>query len=379
MSEGINHHRRRLVATGVMTVAAARLGVVGSARAQSGRLKPGDLLTDTVWQMTPAASRLPVEGELPSLDGAIGWLNSPPLTAVGLRKKVVLVNFCTYTCINWLRSLPYVRAWAAKYKDRGLVVIGVHTPEFVFEKDIDNVRRALKDMNVDYPIAIDSNYAIWRAFHNQYWPALYFVDAQGHVRHHQFGEGEYEQSERIIQRMLTEAGIDGINHDLVSVDARGVEAPADWGSLNSMENYVGYDLTENFSSPGGTAFDNGRVYAYPARLELNHWALSGDWTLEGNAAVLNEANGRIAYRFHARDLHLVMGPATRGTSVRYSVLIDGRPPGRARGSDLDEKGKGTVVEPRLYQLIRQTKPIADRQFEIAFFEPGVEAFAFTFG
>ncbi len=379
MSDGINHHRRQLVAAGVMTVAVAKLDAVGSARAQSGRIKPGDLPTNRAWQMTPAAFRLPVEGELPSLDGAIGWLNSRPLTAVGLRGKVVLVDFCTYTCINWLRTLPYVRAWAAKYKDRGLVVIGVHTPEFFFEKDIDNVRRALKDMSVDYPIAIDNNYAIWRAFHNQYWPALYFIGAQGHVRHHQFGEGEYERSENIIQQLLIEAGSDGTNRDLVSVDARGVEAPADWGSLNSTENYVGYDLTENFSSPGGTALDKGRVYAYPARLKLNHWALSGDWTLEENAAVLNEPTGRIAYCFHARDLHLVMRPVTRGAPVRYSVLMDGRPPGNARGSDVDEEGRGTVIEPRLYQLIRQTKPIADRQFEITFFDPGVEAFAFTFG
>jgi thiol-disulfide isomerase/thioredoxin len=379
VSDGINHHRRRLVAAGVMTVAAAKLSVVGSAIAQSGRIIPGERPTNMAWHMTPATFRLPVGGELPSLDGATGWLNSRPLTSVGLRRKVVLVDFCTYTCINWLRSLPYVRAWAAKYKDHGLVVIGVHTPEFAFEKDIDNVRRALRDMNVDYPVAIDNNYAIWRAFHNEYWPALYFVDALGHLRHHQFGEGEYAHSERVIQQLLTEAGIDEINHDLVSVDARGVEAPADWGSLNSTENYVGYDRTENFCCPGEAALDQGRVYAYPSLLRLNHWALSGDWTLEKDAAVLSEANGRIAYRFHARDLNLVMRSATRGMPVRYSVLIDGRPPGRAHGSDVDEEGKGTVIEPRLYQLIRQTKPIAERQFEIAFVDPGVEAFAFTFG
>ena len=332
-----------------------------------------------VQQMTPAAVRLPIEGELPSLGGATGWLNSQPLTAAGLRGKVVLVEFWTYTCINWLRTLPYVRAWAEKYKDQGLVVIGVHSPEFEFEKNVDNVRRAAKDMRVDYPIAIDSDYAIWRAFKNQYWPALYFVDAQGHIRHHQFGEGEYEQSEMIIQQLLAEAGTGGIGHELVSVDARGAEAAADWGSLKSPENYVGYERTENFASPGGAVLDKRRVYAAPARLRLNHWALSGDWTVGKQATVLNKANGRIAYRFHARDLHLVMGPAARGTSVRFRVLIDGQPPGAAHGIDVDDQGNGTVTEQRLYQLIRQPKPIADRQFEIEFLDSGVEAFAFTFG
>ena len=226
-------------------------------------------------QMTPAAVRLPIEGELPSLGGATEWLNSPPLTAAGLRGKVVLIDVWTYTCINWLRTLPYVRAWAEKYKDQGLVVIGVHAPEFAFEKNLDNVRRAAKDMRVDYPIAIDNDYAIWRAFKNHYWPALYFVDAQGRIRHHHFGEGEYEQSERIIQQLLAEAGIGGIGHELVSVDARGAEAAADWGSLKSPENYVGYERTENFASPGGAVLDKRRVYAAPARLRLNHWALVG--------------------------------------------------------------------------------------------------------
>jgi thiol-disulfide isomerase/thioredoxin len=379
MSDGINHQRRRLINAGGMIAAAAQLGVSGFARAQSGRMSSGEPSTNSVWRMNLAAVELPVQGELPSFDGAIGWLNSPPLTAAGLRKKVVVVDFCTYTCINWLRSLPYVRAWAEKYKDRGLVVIGVHTPEFVFEKNIDNVRRALKSMSVDYPIAVDSNYVIWRAFHNEYWPALYFVDAQGRIRHHHFGEGEYEHSERVIQQLLVEAGIEGIGDGLVSVNAGGVEAPADWGSLNSPENYLGYDLTENFSSPGGGVLDQRRDYAFPTRLSLNHWALSGDWTLNEHAAVMNEANGRIAYRFHARDLHLVMAPAQRGKPVKYSVLIDGQPPGVAHGSDLDEQGKGNLVEPRLYQLIRQKQPIVERQFEIVFLDPGVQAFVFTFG
>jgi thiol-disulfide isomerase/thioredoxin len=332
-----------------------------------------------VQRMPSAAVRLPTEGELPSLGSATEWLNSPPLTAAGLRGKVVLIDVWTYTCINWLRTFPYVRAWAEKYKDQGLVVIGVHAPEFAFEKNIDNVRRAAKDMRVDYPIAIDNDYAIWRALKNEYWPALYFVDAQGHIRHHQFGEGEYEQSERIIQQLLSEAGTGGVGHELVSVDARGAEAAADWSTLKSPENYVGYERTQNFASPGGAVLDKRRVYAAPARLRLNHWALSGDWTVEKTATVLNKANGRIAYRFHARDLHLVMGPAARGASVRFRVLIDGQPPGAAHGIDVDAQGNGTVTEQRLYQLIRQPKPIADRQFEIEFLDSGVEAFAFTFG
>jgi thiol-disulfide isomerase/thioredoxin len=332
-----------------------------------------------VQQMTPARAPLPIEGDLPSLGGATGWLNSPPLTAAGLRGKVVLVDFWTYTCINWLRTEPYVRAWAEKYKNQGLVVIGVHTPEFAFEHEVDNVRRAVKDMRVDYPVAIDSDYAIWNAFKNEYWPALYLVDAQGHIRHHYFGEGNYEQSERIIQQLLAEAGATGTGHDLVAVDGRGAEAAADWGNLLSPENYVGYERTENFASPGGAVLDKQRVYAVPAKLKLNHWALAGDWTVKKPLTVLNKPNGRIVYRFHARDLHLVMGPAAQGASVHFRVLIDGKPPGAAHGVDVDEQGNGTVTQQRLYQLIRQPSPIADRQFVIEFLDPGVEAFAFTFG
>jgi thiol-disulfide isomerase/thioredoxin len=383
MSEQINPDRRRLLGTAAMTIAAIALASIALSKSWFPFTRaPIETLAEdkrVVHQMTPAAVRLPIEGQMPALGGATGWLNSKPLTAAGLRGKVVLVDFWTYSCINWLRSLPYVRAWAEKYRDQGLVVIGVHAPEFAFEKNVDNVRRAAKEMRVDYPIAIDNDYAIWRAFNNEYWPALYFVDAQGHIRHHQFGEGEYAPSERIIQQLLAEAGRGGISHDLVSVAARGVEAAADWGSLNSPENYLGYERTENFSSPGGAVLDKRRVYAAPARLRLNHWALSGDWTVEKQATVLNKANGRIAYRFHARDLHLVMGPAARGTSVRFRVLIDGQPPGAAHGIDVDDQGNGTVTEQQLYQLIRQPKPIADRQFEIEFLDSGVEAFAFTFG
>ena len=327
----------------------------------------------------PAVISLSVEGELPSLGSTNEWLNSQPLTTADLRGKVVVVEFWTYSCINWLRTLAYVRAWSDKYKDQGLVVIGVHSPEFEFEKDVDNVRRAAKDLGVDFPIAIDSDHSIWRAFKNKYWPALYFVDRQGRIRHHHFGEGEYDRSERVIQQLLAEAGQRGADQGLVAVDPLGVEAAADWGSLKSAENYVGYGRTENFASPGGSVPDRRRVYSTPAQLTLNHWALSGDWTVGRQSAVLNKANGRIAYRFHARDLHLVMGPVARGTSVRFRVLIDGQPPGAAHGVDVDDQGNGTVIEPRMYQLIRQPKPIADREFEIEFLDPGAETFAFTFG
>jgi thiol-disulfide isomerase/thioredoxin len=327
----------------------------------------------------PAAIHLPMEGELPSFSGATAWLNSPPLSAADLRGNVVLIDFWTYTCINWLRTLPYVRAWAEKYREHGVVTIGVHTPEFSFEHDLQNVRRAAKDMKVSYPIAIDNDYAIWDAFDNHYWPALYLVDAQGRIRYHHFGEGAYEQSEMMLQHVLAEAGLSGLDGELVSVDAQGVEAAADWDSLRSAENYVGYERTENFASPGDAVLDQPRVYAVPARFSLNEWALSGEWTVGREATVLNTANGRITYRFHARDLHLVMGPATRGTSVRFRVFLDGRPPGAAYGIDVDEQGNGTVTDQRLYQLIRQPKPIADRQFEIEFLDAGVEAFAFTFG
>jgi thiol-disulfide isomerase/thioredoxin len=329
-------------------------------------------------QLMPAAASLPIEGELPSLDGATAWLNSSPLTPAGLRGKVVLIDIWTYTCINWLRSLPYVRAWAEKYKDRGLVVIGVHTPEFGFEHNLDNVRQAAKGMRVDYPIAVDNDYAIWRALNNQYWPALYFVDAEGRIRHHKFGEGDYEQSEKVIQQLLAEAGR-GTGQELVSVDGRGLEAAADWGSLKTPENYLGYDRTENFASPGGAVLEQRRVYTAPARLKLNKWALSGDWTMGKQATELTKGGGRILYRFHARDLHLVMGPVAQGKPVRFRVLIDGKPPGAAHGADVDEEGYGTATQQRLYQLIRQPAPIADRQFEIEFLDSGVEVFAFTFG
>jgi hypothetical protein len=295
-----------------------------------------------------------------------------------LRGKVVVVDFCTYTCINWLRTLPYVRAWAQKYK-QGLVMVGVHTPEFPFEHDIDNVRRAVQQMRIEYPIVIDNDYSIWRAFDNHYWPALYFLDARGRVRQHHFGEGEYQQSEKTIQQLLAESGAAGVSGGPVSVDGMGVEAAADWDNLRSPEKYVGYERTQNFASPGGGDRDRRRRYAAPAQLVLNEWALDRDWTIGRQATALGSPNGRIAYRFHARDLHLVMGPPRHGLPLRFRVTIDGKPPGPAHGLDVDEGGNGTAVEQRLYQLIRQPRPIGDRRFEIEFLDAGVEAFAFTFG
>ena len=328
---------------------------------------------------SPASAQPLNIGQLPNIGRATEWLNSEPLTTAGLRGRVVLVEFLTYTCINWLRTLPYVRAWAEKYKDLGLSVIGVHTPEFEFEKNIDNVLRAAKDLRVNFPLAVDNNRDIWRAFQNQYWPALFFADAKGRIRHQQFGEGDYERSERVIQRLLAETGRGGIQPDLVSVNGSGVEAAPDFRNLKSPENYMGYERTQGFASPGGVSSNKSRVYAFAPKLRLNQWALSGDWNLGRLSTRLNKAGGRIAYRFHARDLHLVIGPTTRGAAVRFRVFLDGRPPDAAHGSDIDREGYGAVTEQRLYQLIRQPNPFTGRLFEIEFIEPGVEAFAFTFG
>jgi thiol-disulfide isomerase/thioredoxin len=366
MSSTINRNRRGFLGAAAVALATAGLGV-GCAKAQSGTPQP------------PAV--LPTEGNFPPLVGVTEWLNSAPLTGADLRGlgKVVLVNFWTYTCINWLRQLPYVRGWAEKYTDQGLVVLGVHTPEFSFEHNVDNVRQAAKAMRVDYPIAIDNDYAIWNAFANHYWPALYFVDAMGRIRQHHFGEGAYEESERVIQQLLQEAGVNNVGRELVSVAARGAEVAADWDNLESSENYLGSGRTQNFASSGGVVRGNSRVYVAPPQLKLNQWAVAGNWTFENEAVVLNETNGRIAYQFHARDLHLVMGPATRGTSIGFRVLVDGLPPGAAHGFDVDEQGNGTLAQQRLYQLIRQPLPVAERRFEIEFSDSGASAYAFTFG
>jgi thiol-disulfide isomerase/thioredoxin len=319
----------------------------------------------------------PAEGYLPGFDGATGWLNTPPLTVADLRGKVVLVDFWTYTCINWLRTLGYVRAWHEKYRDQGLVVVGVHTPEFPFERDVDNVRRAAEDMRVEYPVALDSDYRVWRAFDNHYWPAVYIADAEGRIRHQHFGEGGYEECERVIQLLLREAGGDDIADDLVSVADEGFEAQADWATLQSPETYLGYQQAQNFAGEPG--YDEPRTYVAPDGMQLNQWALSGDWTIEGGASVLNEAGGRIAFRFHARDVNLVMGPRSHGAAVPFRVLVDREPPGAAHGLDVDEDGRGTVAQQRLYQLIREPRSITDRTFEITFLEPGAEAYVFTFG
>jgi cytochrome c biogenesis protein CcdA/thiol-disulfide isomerase/thioredoxin len=324
------------------------------------------------------SAQLPIEDTLPSLAGVNAWLNSPPLTIEGLKGKVVLIDFWTYSCINCLRTIPYIRAWAEKYKDQGLVVIGVHTPEFAFERNIDNVKKAVADLKIGYPVAIDNDYAVWRAFENQYWPADYFVDAQGHVRYHQFGEGDYDKSERVIQQLLAEAGKSNVPTDLVSVTASGAEAAADAKDTKSPETYIGYNKGENFVSPGGTAQDVPHDYV-SGTLRLNEWGLSGDWTRGGEHADLDAKDGSIVYRFHARDVHLVLGPPPDGKAVQFQVTIDGAPPGDNHGADVDADGRGVVTDHRLYQLVRQTGAIADHTFEIRFLDPGVQAYAFTFG
>jgi thiol-disulfide isomerase/thioredoxin len=333
--------------------------------------------------------QLPFEGNMPGLDGATGWLNSAPLTAADLRGNVVLIDFWTFTCVNWLRTLPYLKAWADKYGGQGLVVIGVHTPEFGFEHDEANVRRAVADLGVGYPVALDSDYAIWRAFSNHYWPALYFADADGRIRHHHFGEGEYRQSEMVIQQLLAEAGLaeaglagaatDGDGSEPVTVQPRGAEVAADWETLRSQENYTGYERTENFASPGGAVPGEPHLYAAPPGLRRNHWALAGDWTMGQQAATLNMAGGQIACGFHARDVNLVMGMPAPGAGARFRVLIDGQPPGAAHGADINEAGEGTAREQRLYQLIRQPGDVTDRMFELTFLDPGAETYSFTFG
>jgi thiol-disulfide isomerase/thioredoxin len=326
---------------------------------------------------TPA--QLPVEGEFPQLDGATAWLNSEPLTPAGLRGKVVLVQFCTYSCVNWLRTLPYVRAWAEKYRGDGLVVIGAHSPEFPFEHEVEKVRPALEGMGIDYPIAMDNDFAVWRAFANQAWPALHFVDGGGRIRHRHFGEEDYERSERVIQQLLAETGRDGVDQSLVSVEPGGVELPADWSTLESPETYVGYARATGLASPGPVEPDESRLYADPAALELNEWSLSGAWTVGSQITTLNEPGGRITLRFHGRDLNLVMGPGADGAPVRFMVLLDGKPPNGAHGLDVDDRGNGLATEDRLYQLIRQSGPITNRTFEITFLEPGARTYVFTFG
>ncbi|GAA4877254.1 redoxin family protein [Actinomycetospora straminea] len=323
-----------------------------------------------------ATSRLPVEGPLPALDGATAWLHSEPLTPAALRGRVAVLQFCTFSCINWLRTVPYVRAWAEKYRD--VTVIGVHSPEFPFEHDEEAVRSALDGMGIRYPIAIDDDFALWRALDNAYWPALYFVDVDGRIRHRHVGEEGYERSERVIQYLLGESGVRDVDEGLVSVTPDGVHLAADWASLGTPETYTGYARATGFASPGGLRLDRRHVYARPDHLRPHTWALDGAWTVRARSTTLDEPGGRIVARFHARDLNLVVG-AHDGTAARVRVRIDGEPPGVARGLDVDEQGDGHVAEPRLYQLVRQQRPISDRIVEITFLDAGVEAYVITFG
>jgi len=322
---------------------------------------------------------LPDEGQLAPFAGATGWLNSEPLTPDGLRGRVVLVDFWTYTCVNWLRTLPYLRAWAAKYEDAGLTIVGVHTPEFGFERNLDNVVAQSRAFGVGYPVALDSDYAVWRAFTNHFWPAVYLADGEGRLRYHHFGEGEYAETEMAIQQLLLDAGAQDLDLDLVMVEPRGLEVAAEWRTLQSPETYVGYGQSSGFAQLDPARFDQPHAYAAPAHLSLNHWALTGEWAVGRHAAVSTGPGARIAFRFHARDVNLVMGPLAGGASIRFRVLLDGQVAGAAHGSDVAADGSGTVTHQRTYQLIRQPGPIADRLVEIEFLEPGAEAYCFTFG
>jgi cytochrome c biogenesis protein CcdA/thiol-disulfide isomerase/thioredoxin len=322
---------------------------------------------------------LPDEGPMPDLNGAVGWINSPPLSSKSLRGKVVMIDFWTYSCINCLRALPYVEGWATKYKDAGLVVIGVHTPEFAFEKERSNVEKAVRDLKITYPVAIDSDYKIWEAFNNQYWPAHYFIDGKGRIRAHHFGEGGYDESERVIQELLKENGATSLAAGVLNVNATGAEAASDARNVGSPETYVGYKRAANFASAEPIAKDSRKTYSPQPRLSLNQWALGGSWKLGEESAVLQSVPGKIVFRFHARDLHLVLGPSKNGKPIRFTVKIDGTAPGDDHGADTDASGAGTVQGNRLYQLIRQKGAVEDRTFEIDFLDPGVEAFAFTFG
>jgi cytochrome c biogenesis protein CcdA/thiol-disulfide isomerase/thioredoxin len=329
--------------------------------------------------MSAGGDSADVPQTLPDLGGATAWINSQPLTAESLRGKVVVIDFWTYSCINCLRSLPTINAWYGKYKDSGLVVIGVHTPEFPFEKDEANVRRAVRELGIDYPVAMDNDYRIWRAFHNRFWPAHYFIDAAGRVRYHHFGEGEYEQSEAWIRSLLEERNHQKLPELAVKIAATGAEASSEAENVLSPETYIGYIRAKSFASPGGFNEDAPQLYRAPARLELNAWALQGRWRDESQIATLLSAGGGLVYRFHARDLHLVLGPSSDGKPVRFRVTLDGKPPGADHGEDCGADGVGIVTDSRLYQLIRQKSGVRDRLFGIEFLAPGVQAFAFTFG
>jgi thiol-disulfide isomerase/thioredoxin len=323
---------------------------------------------------------IPPEQEVsPSLEGATGWLNTQPLKLDELHGKVVLIDFWTYTCINWRRTMPYVRDWASKYKDQGLVVIGVHTPEFLFEQNLTNIRNANKEMNIGYPVAVDSRYEIWNSFQNHYWPALYLIDANGKIRYQKFGEGDYRESELKIQQLLKELSPKNDRLPLSELKPDGAEAAADWANVRSPENYVGYGQTQGFGSPGGAVNDESTLYAAPGNLLLNQWALTGEWSIQKDKVLLTGKQGRLIYKFHARDLNLIIGPAVKGKTIKFRVTIDGNIPGTAHGLDIDENGNGSLTEPRMYQLIRQPGAVIDREFQIEFLSPKAEVYDFTFG
>jgi len=366
------------IAFGADTGILARLSIASTAGVEQMLVtKAGFAQSATAHQ--PAGSELPAEGLMPSLSRAVAWLNSPPLSAEQLRGKVVLIDFWTYSCINCLRTLPYIRAWDDKYRAHGLVVIGVHSPEFAFEKELSNVRQAVHDLDITYPVAVDSNLAIWRAFNNEYWPAHYFIDGEGRIRYHHFGEGEYDKSEQVIQTLLAEAGSqDGsVPQGFVKPQAGGVQAAASFEDMESPETYIGYARADNFAS-GPVAQNISKLYEAPVELGTDQWGLVGRWTIGAQQATLDQAPGEITFRFHARDLHLVLGPGVN-KGVRFRVTIDGAPPGPMHGSDINAQGEGIVTEQRLYQLVRQGGLIDDRTFKIEFLDSGVQAFAFTFG
>jgi cytochrome c biogenesis protein CcdA/thiol-disulfide isomerase/thioredoxin len=374
-----------IIAFGLDTSLLTQVSLAGTTTLEQGlldRLSPGANVADAnpprAASLPTEASALPVEDIEPSYAGATDWLNSPPLTPASLKGHVVVVDFWTYSCINCLRTIPYVRAWAEKYKDQGLIVIGVHTPEFAFEHNVANVKQAVADLKITYPVAIDNDYAVWQAFENHYWPAHYFIDAQGRVRYHHFGEGEYDQSERVIQLLLKEAGHINVVTSSVSVSASGAEAAADENDDQSPETYIGFSRGENFASPEGAARDAPHVYSVGA-LSLNHWGLTGDWTVGPENASLEAKGGSIVYRFHARDVHLVLGAAPGHGPIHFRITIDGEPPADSHGADVDANGEGVVDSQRLYQLVRQKGAITDHTFAIQFLDPGVQAYAFTFG
>jgi thiol-disulfide isomerase/thioredoxin len=350
--------------------AAARAGGVGTA----GDARPLRSLAHRL----PGQDVLPDEGRLPSFDRASGWLHSRPLTPAGLRGRVVLVDFWTYTCVNWLRTAPYVRAWHERYADAGLTVVGVHTPEFPFERDPENVVAATERLDVEYPVALDSDYGVWDAFANAYWPAVYLADAEGRIRFHHFGEGEYARTEMAIQQLLAEAG-GAAGTDLVSVEPRGLEVAADWATLRTPETYLGYARSAGSVSEDSRLFDDVAVYEAPDRLGLNSWGLTGVWRVGRSAVVLEEGGGRISMAFHARDVNLIMRPEVRGAAIPFRVTIGGRPPGTARGTDVDEEGRGVLREPTTYQLIRQQGAVHDELVEVEFARSGAAAYCFTFG